>query len=379
MKLLEKAIYLVILGLPLYLVRFRLFGLPTNLLEIIIYILFLGWFLFLRQVDKPIVPRNYWWPLALILTGLTLATIFSINLRVSAGIWKGWFIDPFLFLVVLTATLKKAKAIKGAWETLFLSGLLVAIISLVYLVLGKLGPSGRLQAFFNSPNYLAIFLSPALIWGVLRLKEDEGIKRLVRVIALLVLLVVILLTQSYGAWLGLLIVIATSVIIFLFKNGRKKEALLALGLTLLIIITLLSLKIAINNQGRISVEARLLIWQESFKLLKTKFLIGIGPGTFDSYFLPYPEWQVPQPHNLYLAFALQTGLLGLVGFIWLLFAFFKDCFRKIKKANQSIQLSLMLIMVYFLAHGLVDTTYWKNDLALIFWLTIGTMIALVNL
>lgn len=28
-------------------------------------------------------------------------------------------------------------------------------------------------------------------------------------------------------------------------------------------------------------------------------------------------------------------------------------------------------MIYALVHGLVDTTYWKNDLALMFWLIIG--------
>ncbi len=32
---------------------------------------------------------------------------------------------------------------------------------------------------------------------------------------------------------------------------------------------------------------------------------------------------------------------------------------------------LISLMIYILVHGLVDTTYWKNDLALMFWLIIG--------
>jgi hypothetical protein len=28
---------------------------------------------------------------------------------------------------------------------------------------------------------------------------------------------------------------------------------------------------------------------------------------------------------------------------------------------------------YILVHGLVDTTYWKNDLAVMFWIIIGMM------
>ena len=31
-------------------------------------------------------------------------------------------------------------------------------------------------------------------------------------------------------------------------------------------------------------------------------------------------------------------------------------------------------MLYFLIHGLVDTTYWRNDLAMVFW-----MMAAVNI
>ncbi|TSC53324.1 MAG: hypothetical protein LiPW39_336 [Parcubacteria group bacterium LiPW_39] len=31
----------------------------------------------------------------------------------------------------------------------------------------------------------------------------------------------------------------------------------------------------------------------------------------------------------------------------------------------------MAVMVYILVHGLLDTTYWKNDLALIFWAIIA--------
>ena len=28
-------------------------------------------------------------------------------------------------------------------------------------------------------------------------------------------------------------------------------------------------------------------------------------------------------------------------------------------------------MIYILIHGLVDTTYWRNDLAVVFWMIIA--------
>jgi len=83
-------------------------------------------------------------------------------------------------------------------------------------------------------------------------------------------------------------------------------------------------------------------------------------------FAPYPEWSVPQPHNIFLAFWLQAGLLGLVGFFWLLISFFKKI-----EPKQILSSILIGTMIYILIHGMVDTTYWKNDLSIIFWLIIS--------
>ncbi|MEK7598133.1 MAG: hypothetical protein AAB487_00145, partial [Patescibacteria group bacterium] len=43
-----------------------------------------------------------------------------------------------------------------------------------------------------------------------------------------------------------------------------------------------------------------------------------------------------------------------------------DVWRMEKSALRAIA---MAIMFYILLHGLVDTTYFKNDLAVIFWLS----------
>jgi len=35
-------------------------------------------------------------------------------------------------------------------------------------------------------------------------------------------------------------------------------------------------------------------------------------------------------------------------------------------------------MIYILLHGLIDTTYFKNDLAVVFWLAVALGISLPN-
>ena len=113
-----------------------------------------------------------------------------------------------------------------------------------------------------------------------------------------------------------------------------------------------------------------MIWQKAWQVFKQNPVIGIGPGTFQDYFPLYPKWGVPQPHNLFLAFLLQAGIIGFIGFIWLILWFFRP------RADQpwaGTRLLLIVIMSYILINGLADTTYWKNDLSLMFWLIIGAM------
>jgi O-antigen ligase len=82
------------------------------------------------------------------------------------------------------------------------------------------------------------------------------------------------------------------------------------------------------------------------------------------------EWAVPHPHSVYLAFWVETGLVGLIGFLWLVISWFK---KILQAENDGMKVVLFGIMAYFLLHGLVDTTYFKNDLAAVFWLVIFSL------
>jgi O-antigen ligase len=115
-----------------------------------------------------------------------------------------------------------------------------------------------------------------------------------------------------------------------------------------------------------------MIWQSAGKILEDNPTWGIGPGNFQEkyleyqkYYPPYLEWAVPHPHNLYLAFYLYSGILGLAAFLLSIFFWLKKIMAQKKEATVLVALG---IIAYFLLHGMVDTTYFKNDLAVIFWL-----------
>lgn len=373
MNVLVWGIYLTIFCLPLYLVRFKIFSIPTNVLEVMIGILFILW-LFqkgFKRIQEGI--KGIFWPIILILIGVSIATIFSWDLRVSAGIWKGWFIVPLLFFIVLVTTIKRPKEFKKIFWAFILSGFIVALISLIYLIQGNLDVHGRLQAFYNSPNYLAMYLAPALILSLgLFFTKKKRFLRALLITNYLLLITVLFFTKSFGAWMGIIAGLGFGLFLYLYKLDKKKSALLIIILGILLILILVYVKGFILPEGGTSLDARMRIWQKALEIFKSYPIIGIGPGTFGDYFPIYPKWGVPQPHNLYLAFLLQTGIIGFVGFIWLIIVFFKKGFELLKTQNL-ISISLISVMTYILIHGLVDTLYWKNDLSIVFWLVIALL------
>jgi len=411
MKILEWGIYLIVFCLPLYLVRFSIFNIPTTVLELMIYALFVVWLMKVKRTGiKETIARirGIILPIILILIGVSVATVFSWDLRTSAGIWKAWFVDPILFFIVIVSVIKNGEQIKKIFYSLIFSGFVVSVISLIYLIQGKLDASGRLQAFYTSPNYLAMYLAPVFIitfWLsiVLRkdyLPEDTGRRpsetspsfspelgrlrrppcplglRMVFLVSNLFLIVVLLLTKSFGAWLGIIAGLVFSLVVYLSKSKNKKIIWGIIFCLLAIVLIFGFLKIN-SIQGKLSLNSRLEIWQRAWQVFKIYPIVGIGPGTFEDFFIPYPRWGVPQPHNLYLAFLLQAGIIGFIGFIWLLVWFFKTGFKNLFKVYSSeFMVILMSVMIYVLIHGLVDTTYWKNDLAVFFWIVIGCMVVL---
>ncbi len=99
------------------------------------------------------------------------------------------------------------------------------------------------------------------------------------------------------------------------------------------------------------------------------------------------------PHNILLNFWTELGLLGTLLFIWIIGKIIVTC---IKLYNQylisNIQyqsdgkildiryliLGLLGAMIVIIIHGIVDVPYFKNDLAVMFWLFIA-MLSLISL
>ncbi len=453
LKLFFWAINLLIFLIPAYLFRFKVAGLPTNFFEICFLSIFIWWIFKKGHKGRKKIKGDFmlifhqfinqncllFFGINLLLIGISLSIVFSSDTLVSLGILKSWFIIPIMLAWVTISTFSENLKLKtqnsklkipnsfyhsvSLFRPLAFSGLIVALTALGYLLRGNLTYDGRLKAFFEHPNHLAMYLAPCwLVTYGLFVQRTTGLwsgfittrktEKKLWLSSLILISIPIFFTYSYGAWMGIM----AGILFILWRLKRKNKDLRKISrkrkkwpygfrafTTLMIFMAIFALVVStqINNPKlqnvfttqRSSIHSRLMIWRSASRVLQDNWFLGIGPGMFQEhylnyqkYFPPYLEWAVPQPHNIFLAFWLQTGIIGFIGFILILIWFFRRGLKAIHKISKNKKealmaygpsgyyvLILMAIMIYFLVHGLFDTPYWKNDLSIMFWMIIGLM------
>lgn len=370
---LENAIYITIVSMPFYLVRVVILGVPTNVFELAVIFLIVG-FVISRWGSKIELGdyKKYYLPIIMIVGGSMLSAVHGGSYQVGAGIIKSWFVLPIIFAFMASNTLSSKKILSA----IYVSAFGVSCLAALYLITGDLTFDGRLEALYNSPNYLAMFLAPAVVIGSGLFSE----RKKYYAPSLLLIVGILYATFSYSAWIAVLVAVG----FLFFKQAEKKIYWKKTSFLVLICIVLLfsqfgthKLESIIQLEERSSLFSRLMIWSAAEKIISDNPFLGIGPGNFQvkyleyqKYFPPYLEWAVPEPHNIFLAFWLQAGLVGMLGFLILLFRWLKDgLFDEDKKIHPKAFIPVAII-IYILVHGITDTTYFKNDLAVIFWLAI---------
>jgi O-antigen ligase len=386
-KMQTRLILITLFFLPVYLIKIKFSWLSFNALELLIGILFLLW-IFNKEKKYLIFSTKYFIPVLLIFIGLFLSVFANKNYYIGLGVIKGWFAFPIIFAIIFFDALKKDESLlKKSLLALFFSGVAVSAAGVAYEFLGILTYDNRLKAFWDSPNQLAMFLAvPFLIGAFFALREKEAKKKRLYVLSTILVGLSLYFSYSYGAWLAIAVAIF---VIFWLEHGEKgqKKYLKIFAILLIILFALASLnkyKSTENLGVRSSLASRVTIWKSAGLMIGNNPFFGIGPGNFQEkyleyqkYFPPYLEWSAPQPHNIFLAFWLESGFVGLIGFIILLFYFFRDNKIAIKN-NRDLGILFLAIMMYLLIHGSVDTTYWRNDLAAVFWMVIAANYFLVE-
>jgi O-antigen ligase len=374
----------------LYSVRFSLGEIRTNVLDLMLFlnIIFLC-ILFFRENRKKVFPKALFLGITMVFFGVFLSAFFQEITSRELGILKSWFVLPLIFAFLFGYIFPREKDNTLLLYAYVWGAVFVGFVSIMLFLEGSgMTYDGRLSGWYSSPNELALYITPALIflWVRIRVKkvcEDKKTVFFKEVLPFVILGVDLLLTQSYGGILSFLggivflegfllkkrwkniffgIVIGCGVIVGVFGllGQEKLESLLVLD-------------------DRSSIASRFMIWRSAWDIGRDHWFLGIGPGNFQEYYLeyqqyypPYLEWAVPQPHNIFLAFWLQGGIFGLLGFLVVVGMSLYRLWEKLHKQKKRDMLTLFLFSFFSmtLIWGLVDTPYWRNDLSILFWMMV---------
>lgn len=394
-KNLPHALVVIVFLAPSYLIKSNIGFVPTTFLELSIYIVAAValvryfWGNILELANPFITARYFNWVIIVWLLAAALAVTASNDFRLSLGVFKGWWIDPIIFFYLLLAVIKTPgnwlKILNAFWAS---ASLLAAYGLIEYGLDLGLQTDGLLNSVYNPANYLAMYLVPAIFVGV-ALTWSLWPSKLAKLnlFILLIDLWALFLTKSYGGFLGL--TLGGAVFIWLVlqrqKKFRRKVFLFFLGILIvggLVVSQQPKFQKLLSRDPRSSITTRQEIWQTSLILIKERPVIGWGLGNFQESYRSHTrhitltplEWFVVKAHNLYLNLWIEVGLLGLLTFLyfigrylWLLIPDLKsDIFGRRVWAS-----ALVAITVATLAHGLVDTPYFKNDLSFVFFIVIG--------
>ncbi len=274
-----------------------------------------------------------------------LATIFSQDLKFSfwGSFYRGggfFTLTHFvIFFIILTSVLKTWQQ----WKKIIFSAIFVSFpITILTIIQFFLAPNrDKIVSTLNNPNFLAAYLLSIFFFTVyFCYSEKKGWLKNFLILTSLLQVISIILTESRGALLGL--VLGILILIFLFGSKEPKKIKIISGsvLAVIILFSIFFLNTSygksflknnpfssrlINSVQSLKEGGRLDAWRAAFLGLKEKPFLGYGPENFnipfDKFYLATQEKSkfvdtfFDKAHSNVIEMLATTGILGLLSYL----------------------------------------------------------------
>ncbi len=263
------------------------------------------------------VKKDFSIPQPILVTGFFAAVVISIML--SGWMGGGWwafqqFFPVWILFIMMSMTITTLPKIRLTMDVIAYSGLVVAIHSIEQYHFGvswtglelATDIDGRIRylGIFNDPNDLGVlFVTTLPFIGSWQSRARNGLMRTLSFILLGVMIYAIYLTDSRGAMLASLLILAMH---FSTVYGRVKTAIA--GGVAMVILSAVKSRLEKLDASEKSAFERIEAWYQGIQMLKSNPLFGVGFGQFQ-------EHHERTAHNSFVLVFAETGLIGF--FFWL--------------------------------------------------------------
>ncbi|MGI2902010.1 IctB family putative bicarbonate transporter [Tolypothrix sp. VBCCA 56010] len=373
-----------------------------------------GFWLLLTLSDEP-APGNQptvtpihllvllYWAVAAVATALSPVKKVAVNDLTTLTL--------YLLLFVLCARVLRSPRIRSWMIVLYLHvSLIVSIYGMRQWFFGApplatwvdqestFAKTTRVYSYLGNPNLLAGYLLPAVVFSLVAVFVWQGgIKKALALTMFVVNTACLIFTFSRGGWIGLVVALLIVMALLVYwwsiempPFWRTWSLPIILGglisvLLLAVIfvepVRLRFLSIFADRSKDSSNNFRRNVWDAVFEMIRDRPIIGIGPG-HGSFNKIYPLYQHPRytalsAYSILLEVTVETGFVGLAAFLWLLIVTFNTAFlqlqrlRKFRSADGFWLIGAIATMAGILAHGTVDTVFYRPEVNSVWWLVVG--------
>jgi O-antigen ligase len=365
---------------------------PTTLLETAIFATVLA---FVLETWREI--RGLEWRTAFTVPALLFILAGAVSVLVAPsrvaglGLFRAYVVEPIAFAFVLTNVITTSRRALIVLSGFAVAGMVVGVANAAVVIAALQAHTYDVTqtppvVIYTTANALALFLGPLIALAASLFLHGTG--RALRVgsgVFLLVAVPSMILSFSRGGYLAM-----AAVAVGLALSHRRRLWLLAGTIAVGVMVAIIPpifhrISVEFQNVGGTTFfgrAGRLELWSATLRMLGHYPIFGAGLSGFADRIAPYWNANHPErfidPHNIVLNFWVETGLLGLVAFAWLLVVAFRASWRGWKTAEEGwrpIFVGVLLALVAIVVHGLVDVPYFKNDLSVEFWALIGLVAA----
>jgi len=389
-KVIEIFLYILIFCLPF----------SPAIIEISATLIILAWVtkrIFIKAFNPVSTYLNI--PIVGYILATFLSVIFSSNFALSLKNFGTKTMEYIMLYFIVAEFISDRRRLKNTVIVMLVSAAMIGADGIFQYFFGfdflrlNFLEATRITASFHMPGDLAGYLAPTLclVLSLCFLKLKKSLKYSLRIESV-ILLGLVLITLSRGAWLGL---IAAICFLGLLENRKILYVTVVILLFLGIIMPHLvktpaniferakSISILSNSSNL----DRRVIWQAAMQMIKDKPLFGHGLSTFMGNFARYGKEYyylrhgiIPYAHNCYLQMAAETGIVGLVSFLTLIGTFFIYTVMSLKKIKDKFYHAVLsgasAGIIVTLVHSLVDTNLYSLQLSVLFWIMLGINAAL---
>jgi O-antigen ligase len=375
------ALIVTIGALPLYVIRWHYGPLPTTLLETLILVT-VGLYIVARWRDGWRLPLRtpYDIPIILLLVAGAISVFVPQDHRAALGLYRAYFIEPVAIFYVAIDLLRRPEDMRRAIVSLAIGSSLFAVLNLIAVAQALQHHTFHVgsapNALYGDANYVAMYLEPPVAFAVSFLINSSTPRwRWIGAAWLVITGIALLLTLSKGSYLALLVLGLVVVV------SVRRLMLPILGG--LIVVAFLVSRVPVIAQristSENSLVGRFQIYGAAIRQLKLHPVPGLGLGGFDYIFRKVASQ--PYPHDIWLTFWIELGLLGLVAFAVIFVGLMWRGWRawpKTRGFNCVALWGALGSLVLWGVHGLVDSPYWKNDMSVEFWFVAAIEVAVIT-